>query len=566
MFMCVGPFLDCPTTFHPGVMLMTRRICAVLIFVVALRGSASCADEILLLPADAAVQDAIDHYVQRAIAENGIPAVGHASDETVLRRTTLDLAGRIPTRPEREWYEQIPPSERREQLVDRLLSLPDAAFHLANEIDSHLLSNSPYNGEFRDYLLWATKEKRSWDQMFRDMLLAKPAEGPLQGATQFLRTRIREVDDLTNDTAILFLGINVSCAKCHDHPLVADWKQDHFYGMQAFFSRTYQTKKNVVAEKFFDEVKFKTTEGEDKRASFMFLTGDVVADATPEFSEETRKELDEKIRKAEREDDTEAPVPDFSPRMQLVDVALQDDSDSFFAKNIVNRIWARMLGRGLVSPLDQMHSGNPPSHPELLDWLAKDLKQNGYDLTRLIRGVALSEVYARDSTWTSTADPPMPEYFAVASTRPLTARQLALSLQVAATSPDKWPEVSACDEWTTLRESLENQANGWVREFEHPQENFQVAVDEALFFSNNARIHDDVLRDSGDRLVGHLKTIEDDADLLTALWQSVLNRVPGETERNAALGWMQRDKEDRVEKIRQLSWTLLAGPEFRFNH
>ncbi|MDG1893270.1 MAG: DUF1553 domain-containing protein [Fuerstiella sp.] len=545
---------------------MTRRICAVLTSFVVLFHSAGFASENKLLPADTLIQDAIDHYLQMGIAKNGISAVTHASDETILRRTTLDLAGRIPTRPEQEWYKQRLPDERREQLVDRLLSLPDAAYHQANEIDSHLLSNSPYNGEFREYLLWATKEKRSWDQMFRDMLLAKPEEGPLQGATQFLRTRIREVDDLTNDTAILFLGINVSCAKCHDHPLVDDWKQDHFYGMQAFFSRTYQTKKNVVAEKFFDEVKFKTTEGEDKLASFMFLTGDVVPDATPEFSDEARKELEEKIRKAEREDDSEAPVPDFSPRMQLVDIALRDDHNAFFAKNIVNRVWARMLGTGLVTPLDQMHSGNPPSHPELLAWLARDLKQNGYDLNRLIRGVALCEAYAGDSEWTSAAEPPQDQYFAVARTRPLTHRQLALSLQVASTSPVNWPAAEASDEWTQKRESLENRANGWARDFEQPKEDFQIAVDEALFFSNNARVYDDVLRDSGDRLIGHLKAFEDDAQLVAALWEAVLSRIPDEEERNAAVAWLQRENEDRVEKIRQLSWTLLAGPEFRFNH
>jgi hypothetical protein len=545
---------------------MTRRICAVLTSFAVLFHSAGFASESKLLPVDTLIQDAIDHYLQMYIAKNGISAVTHASDETILRRTTLDLAGRIPTRPEQEWYKQRLPDERREQLVDRLLSLPDAAYHQANELDSHLLSNSPYNGEFREYLLWATKEKRSWDQMFRDMLLAKPEEGPLQGATQFLRTRIREVDDLTNDTAILFLGINVSCAKCHDHPLVDDWKQDHFYGMQAFFSRTYQTKKNVVAEKFFDEVKFKTTEGEDKLASFMFLTGDVVPDATPEFSDEARKELEEKIRKAEREDDSEAPVPDFSPRMQLIDIALRDDHNAFFAKNIVNRVWARMLGTGLVTPLDQMHSGNPPSHPELLAWLARDLKQNGYDLNRLIRGVALCEAYAGDSEWTSAAEPPQDQYFAVARTRPLTRRQLALSLQVASTSPVNWPAAEAIDEWTQKRESLENQANGWAREFEQPKEDFQIAVDEALFFSNNARLYDDVLRDSGDRLIGHLKAFEDDAQLVAALWEAVLSRTPDEEERNAAVAWLQRENEDRVEKIRQLSWTLLAGPEFRFNH
>ena len=547
-------------------MLISRRILAVLVVIVGLPGSVGFAGKHNLLSPDASVQDAIDHYVRLAIEKNGISTAGPASDEAVLRRTTLDLAGRIPTRPEQEWYLALEESERRKQLVDRLLNLPDADFHLANEVDSQLLYNSPYNKEFREYLLWATKEKRSWDRMFRDMLLAKQAEGPLQGATQFLRTRIREVDDLTNDTAILFFGINVSCAKCHDHPLVEDWKQDHFYGMQAFFSRTYQTKKNIVAEKFFDEVKFRTTEGEDKLASFMFLTGDVVSDATPVFSEEARKELEQKIRKAEREDDSEAPVPDFSPRQQLVDIALQENSDAFFAKNIVNRIWARMLGRGLVDPLDQMHSGNPPSHPELLDWLAKDLKQHDYDLSRLIGGIALSKAYARDSQWTAAEESPETQYFAVAQTRPLTPRQLAVSLQVAATSPQNWPGVDACEEWAKVRETLEKQANGWVREFEQPGENFQVAVDEALFFSNNARVQDDFLRDSGDRLVGYLRTLDNDTQLADALWRAVLNRGPKDAEINAALEWLQRRNEDRVDTIRQLSWTLLAGPEFRFNH
>ncbi|MEO2029565.1 MAG: DUF1553 domain-containing protein [Fuerstiella sp.] len=545
---------------------MSRQLFVALVFSVGLPVSVSFAGENGQLSPDTSVQDAINHYVQQAIEEHGIRAVGQASDEAILRRTTLDIAGRIPTRPEQEWYSALPADERRQQLVDRLLKLPDADFHLANELDSHLLYNSPYNDEFREYLLWATREKQSWDRMFRDMLLAQQAEGPLQGATQFLRTRIREVDDLTNDTAILFFGINVSCAKCHDHPLVDEWKQDHFYGMQAFFSRTYQTKKNVVAEKFFDEVKFRTTEGEDKLASFMFLTGDVVSDATPTFSDEARKELEQKIRKAEREDNSEAPVPEFSPRRQLVDIALQENNDAFLAKNIVNRIWARMLGSGLVNPLDQMHSGNPPSHPELLDWLANDLKQHGYELPRLIRGIALCTAYARDSQWTTADEPPERQYFALAETRPLTPRQLAVSLQVAANSPEKWPGVNAGEEWAKLRESLENQANSWVREFEQPNENFQVAVDEALFFSNNARVHDDFLRDSGDRLVGYLKTFDDDTQRVAAMWQAVLNRAPNEAEKNAALDWLQRENEDRVDTIRQLSWTLLAGPEFRFNH
>ena len=549
-----------------GVLPMAFRVLLTVFFIAALRIPLSLAGNETLLPPEESIQNAIDHYVQQAIDSNGIPTAGPASDEAILRRTTLDLAGRIPTRAEQEWYESLPPEQRREKLVDRLLQLPDAAFHAANELDSMLLPNKPYDGEFRKYLLWATQQNRSWDQMFRDILEAKATDGPLKGANPFLRSRIRQVDDLTNDTAILFFGVNVSCAKCHDHPLVADWQQDHFYGMRAFFSRTYQTKKNVVAEKFFDEVKFKTTAGDEKIAAYMFLTGDVLPDGTPTFSEDERKALEEKVRNAEQKEESEVPVPGFSPRRRLIELALHDRNAAFFSKNIVNRIWARMFGRGLVNPLDQMHSGNPPSHPELLEWLARDIKQHGYYLTRLVRGIALSKAYARSSEWTSAAEPPPGQYLAVAQSRPLTPRQLAASLRIATYGPEKWPAIDADDVWAKERESLENQANGWVREFEQPGEGFQVAVDEALFFNNNSRVQDDLLRDSGDSLIGHLKTIEDDEQVVAALWKIVLNRGPNADEQTAAVEWLHRNEDNRVEKIRQLAWTLLAGPEFRFNH
>lgn len=545
---------------------MALRLLTFVVLTAALRIPLSTAADDSLLPSDELIQNAIDHYVQLAIDKDDISTVERANDTTLLRRTMLDLAGRIPTQSEQNWYASLPAEQRQEKLVDRLIQLPDAIFHTANELDSMLLPNKPYDDEFRRYLLWSTQQNRSWDQMFRDMLEAKATAGPLKGATLFLRSRVRQVDDMTNDTAVLFFGVNVSCAKCHDHPLVEDWKQDHFYGMQSFFTRTYQTKKNAVAEKFFDEVKFKTTGGKEKVAAYMFLTGDVVSNGTPVFSDDERKALEEKVRNAEQKDDSEVPVPAFSPRQRLVELALLDRNDTFFSKNIANRIWARMMGIGLVSPLDQMHSGNPPSHPRLLDWLARDIKQNGYYLPRLIRGIALSKTYARSSEWTLTEERPAAYYFAVSEPRPLTPRQLATSLRIAARNPEKWPLVNAGDEWKHARESLENQANGWVREFEQPSENFQVAVDEALFFNNNSRVHDDLLRDSGDSLVGYLKTIDNNELVVNRLWQIVLNRPPVAEEVNTATEWLQRSKDNRLENIRQLAWTLLAGPEFRFNH
>lgn len=534
--------------------------------VVLVSETANAAEE--LLPQETEIVTAINHYVSAHLAKNGVNPVAPADDATLLRRTMLDLAGRIPHALEREWFHSLPEADRRRMLVDRLMQSPDFDFHHRNWLDESLLPNQPYDDEFRNYLLTAVQGRRSWDTIFRELMKAGVAEGPEKGAAQFLKSRVRELDDLTNDTAILFFGVNISCAKCHDHPLVTDWKQDHFFGMQAFFQRTYQTRKvSALAERPFGEVKFTTTSGEEKKAAFMFLTGDQVTDRTPEFPAEERKSLEERIRKLEQEDvEAEIVVPEFRPRDELVEVALRDSKDRFFARNIVNRVWARLLGTGLVDPLDQMHSGNPPSHPELLAWLANDLVSHGYDLRRLIQGIVLSEAYARSSEWAQPSEQPAANLFAVAKTRPLTPRQLAASLHVSVRNPEQWPSIDATDEWIKRRTELENQANGWVREFEQPGDNFQVAVDEALFFSNSQRIQNEMLSDSDDRLLGALKKGENQNQAIEVLWLTVLGRVPQVDEITSANNWLDRIPEKKNESRTQLLWALLAGPEFRFNH
>jgi len=520
-----------------------------------------------LLPANSEIAVVVDTYIDANLQSRAIAAGPVADDATVLRRTTLDLAGRVPTPKEYQWFLEQPETVRRDMLVDRLMQSSDFDFHLRNSLDELLLPNRPNDGEFRDYLLWAVRQKRPWDQMFRDMLAARQADGAEKGAAQFVSSRIRSVDDLTNDTAVLFFGVNVSCAKCHDHPLVEEWKQDHFYGMQAFFNRTFATRKNVVTEKPFGELKFKTTAGEEKLASFMFLNGAIAEDKTPGFPDEERKQLEEQIRKLEREENAGYILfPSFSPRRELAELAVRDDKQQFLAKNIVNRTWQRLMGMGLVDPPDQLHEANPPSHPELLQWLTRDLVSSGYDLRRLIRGIVLSKAYARSSEWTVQETPPAPSTYAVAATKPLTPRQLAASLLVAVRTPESWPATDDVAAWTKLRNDLENQANGWTREFEQPGENFQIAVDEALFFSNNDRITNDLLRDGGDRIIGKLKTIEGEAEAVDQLWVNVLNRPPSDEERQTAMAWLKRENTERVDSLRSLAWALLAGPEIRFNH
>ena len=520
-----------------------------------------------LLPPETEVASAVDHYITEKLQSRSIEPRPAADDATVLRRTMLDLAGRVPTAREHQWFFDQPETVRRHMLVDRLMQSSDFDFHLRNSLDELLLANRPHDGEFREYLLWAVRQKRPWDQMFRDMLAARQADGVEKGAAQFVSSRVRNLDDLTNDTAMLFFGVNVSCAKCHDHPLVEAWKQDHFYGMQAFFQRTFITRKNVIAEKPFGEVKFKTTKGEEKLATMMFLNGSVAEDKTPSFADDERKQLEQQIQKLERDEKAGYVISaSFSPRRELSELAIRDDKERYLAKNIVNRTWLRLMGMGLVDPPDQLHEANPASHPQLLDWLTRDFVASGYDLRRLIRGITLSQAYARSSEWAVDETPPAASTYAFASTKSLTPRQMAASLLVVIRSPDNWPALEDSVAWNKLRNDLENQAGGWSREFEQPGENFQIAVDEALFFSNNDRITNDLLRDGGDRIVGKLKSIEENSQAVEQLWVTVLNRKPSDQELQTAAAWMQRENTDRVESLRSLTWALLAGPELRFNH
>ena len=147
-----------------------------------------------LLPADTAIPDAVDHYIQKQLAADGIAPVSVASDQAILRRTTLDLAGRVPTQTEYDWYFSQAAEVRRGHLVDRLIDLPDFDYHQRNELDALLLYNKPYDNEFRTYLLTAMQQGRTWDSIFRDLILAEGKEGDEKGSVQYVLSRIREVD------------------------------------------------------------------------------------------------------------------------------------------------------------------------------------------------------------------------------------------------------------------------------------------------------------------------------------------------------------------------------------
>jgi hypothetical protein len=339
--------------------------------------------------------------------------------------------------------------------------------------------------------------------------------------------------------------------------------------MKAFLSRTYTIGNGtgaLLAERGSGALKFKTTEGVERQARMMFLTSRTVDEpaATRELSSEEQQKEKEQLRRAQK-DKQPPPPPRFSARAKLVELALQPGDREYFARAIVNRVWHRLFGRGLVLPLDQMHSANPPSHPELLEWLARDTIDHGYDLRRLIRGLVLSRAYSRTSQWDG-AEPPRPSLFAVAVARPLTPLQLASSLRLAVADP----ATLSCDlkpaDLEKRIESLEDSARPLAAALGSPAGEAQIGVAEALLFSNGKTIAQDLLSEGSGRLLARLRETAAPESLIDLAVRNVLSRSPEDEDRRILGAYLEHRTDRPDEACRQMLWALLTSAEFRFNH
>ena len=250
-----------------------------------------------LLPPDRPMAEVVDHYVDARPAKEGVKPAAEADDATLVRRLTLDLDGRMPRRP-RSGVRRVDRAGQEGGLVDRLMASPGSSG--TRPTASTRCSWPGRATSLRDYLIRAFGEDRPWDAVFRDLLVGDESEPGRKGASGFLKARAKDLDRLTSDVSSVFFGVNVSCAKCHDHPQVKDWKQDHYYGMKSFLGRTFEVN-GFVGERGFGAVKFKPTEGEEKPAKFLFLTGrSSRSPGADEPSKEEKKEEKQRIDEAKK--------------------------------------------------------------------------------------------------------------------------------------------------------------------------------------------------------------------------------------------------------------------------
>ena len=514
-------------------------------------------------PPNRSMGEAIDHYIDAKIKNAKIAPAPPADDATLVRRLYLDLAGRIPTVVEAQAIINSKDPQKRQKLIDDLAASPEFIRHNATEFDVFLRNENPDGGSVRSYLLAAFQENRPWDQMFRDLIGTGEKAHPAK-PEQYVLKRLKDRDVLARDVSSVFFGLNISCAQCHRHPYINTLTQDYFFGMREFFAASYDFKGNLLDRKYVKPSEFKAKDGKMQPVILKFLNGKVVerpkietaaADLAKAIQEETKA-----IEKLAKEKSKDLPSqPTFRPRAKLAEIALDAENRERFAKALVNRLWYRFYGHGLVMRVDQLHANNAPSHPALLDWLARDFIEHKYDIKRLIVGLVSSSAYARTSEWKGSS-PPTPDHFAVAAIRPLTPGQWGASFQLVANpslfGPDKG--IAGREKFAAALENAGVEAGKFI---EYPRDDSPISASESMRLSNDAGIQKSLVG----RAASLLKLKDRKSQISEAMWIA-LSRPPTVSEVELFDSYLERRKARPEAGLQQMIWAVVNSPEFRFNH
>lgn len=321
------------------------------------------------------------------------PLAPPVSDLTFARRLYLDLIGRIPSIKEIRDFQALPPESRRTQLIDQLLASEEYPLHMATVFDIMLMERRGgkhvQTAAFRAWLKESFEQDKPFNVLASELIAAETAAGGNVRAA-FLLEREVEPNLLTREISRMFFGRDMQCAQCHDHPNVDDYKQEDYYGILAFMNRTslFQPDKKKPAV---------LSETADSQTSFKSVFTERAAFTAPRVPGEA--EVVEPIFTAGEEytvraTKTVAAVPRYSRRLKLSEI-VASGSNEYFRRNIANRLWAHVMGRGLVHPVDMHHSSNPPSNPQLMALLADGIAEQKFSVREYLRQLVLTDVYRR---------------------------------------------------------------------------------------------------------------------------------------------------------------------------
>tara|TARA_Y100000588_G_scaffold54160_1_gene51326 strand:+ start:186 stop:1817 length:1632 start_codon:yes stop_codon:yes gene_type:complete len=509
----------------------------------------------------------------------GGPIAGKSNDPEFFRRVQLDLAGQIPTSKEVRDFIQNKNPNKRAKLIDQLLANDTFAEHWTDRLSVMLLERQNLgkinDEDWRSFLIKQLKKEPRWDVMAYEMITAD-GKGDTRAAMRFLGNANHE--RMTKDIARLFLGMDLQCAKCHDHPSVDEWKQAHFWGLFAYLNQTKSATHSKNKLPYFVEnlatkkVEFQSVFEAEKKSTGPYLPGGKEIDI-PTF---------EKGQEYEKPAADGLPaVPKFRPR-ELMARELTSNNNRYFTRNAVNRLWYLMMGRGLSHPLDEVHAQNPPSHPQLMKLLMKEFAAHKFDVKWFIREIALSESYQRSSKLPQDAKQPDPALYITAHPKALTPEQLLRAI-LKATGNTKRVEALKADpnaekfdrrgyftgSHRELPSSYEEIKAVFMETFAQPagqeEVEFLPGLNKALFLMND-RLLLSWLHPQGENLVARVNKLKDPKSISEELYFNVLGRPPVKEEIHIVSEYLEKQNSRRTEALGELVWSLLTSIEFRINH
>ena len=345
--------------------------------------------------------DPLHVQVDRLVTESPLGLVSGSSDDgEFLRRLYLAIVGRIPSVGETRVFLDDKSPTKRAAVVDRLMGTPAYVRRMTNVLDVMLSERrgdgEVKRGEWEAFLNRSIESNKPWNVLASEILGADAVDAKQRGRAKFLMDRGVEVNQMTREVGRMFFGVDLQCAQCHNHPLIDDYLQKDYYGIYAFLNRTYlfkpdKKKPGVLAERPGGGVAFKSVFTGDAGVSRPRLLGERQIDEPTIAAGKEYKVKPDKKKKNLR------PVPTYNRREQLAKLVL-GGNNRFFARNMANRLWALVMGRGLVEPLDLHHSDNPPSHPELLNLLSEQFVAMKFDVRGFLRELVLTRTFARGSS------------------------------------------------------------------------------------------------------------------------------------------------------------------------
>jgi hypothetical protein len=319
------------------------------------------------------VKNFIDELVFAKLKQLGIPPSPVCDDSTFVRRVFVDVTGRLPTAEQAKAFVEDKDPNKRDKLIDYLVDSPGYGDYFGNKWTMVLRNRRVQNGpavsfRFHDFVRRSIQQNVPYDQFVRSILAASGDVDANPAASWF--TQVDTSTAQLEDTAQLFLGMRIQCARCHHHPFER-WSQDDYYGFEAFFAQVglRQNRKGLQNGEIYHRGGLATARNPRSQQS---LKPAGLGGAPLE-------------------------VPAWEdPRHALVDW-MADPQNPFFAKALANRYWKHFFGRGIVDPEDDMRVTNPPTNPELLDALAKSFIDSKYDLKQLVRTICRSRTYQLSS-------------------------------------------------------------------------------------------------------------------------------------------------------------------------